>query len=72
MLNMKTPGKAFTQRFATLQVFIPADNLPVESRPRCAGIFCGTGVRVTPAEMEQRDPRVDVFWQRNAWVDRPT
>ena len=36
---------------------------------QCAIIFWGTGKRISKVEKKAYDPRVDVFFQKNAWAD---
>ena len=39
-------------------------------QPRLAIIFRGQGKRISAAERAAWDPRVDVYFQKNAWADR--
>lgn len=60
---------ALEKRQATLQLCFSPDDGP---QPRGAIVFRGTGVRISRVEKQAYDKRIDVCWQRKAWVDRPT
>eukprot|EP00854_Cymbomonas_tetramitiformis_P029518 gene29518-36770_t len=68
-------GSGLEKRQATLQIGLRAgvddlgNNLP---QPPIAIIFRGTGKRISEAEKRAYDPRVLVYFQKCAWVDRTT
>jgi hypothetical protein len=49
---------------------------PVEERdeiqPQACVIFRGKGLRIKASEKAAYAPEIDVLFQTNAWVDRPT
>ncbi|KAK3234439.1 hypothetical protein CYMTET_55310 [Cymbomonas tetramitiformis] len=72
---VRQPGSGLEKRQATLQICIRAgkdaegNNLP---QPPLALWFRGTGKRISEAEKAAYHPDVHVYWQKCAWVDRPS
>lgn len=66
---INTPGSgALEKRQATIQLcFQPVAGVP---QPRAGIVFRGQGLRLSRVERAAWDPRIDVFWQSKAWVDR--
>lgn len=61
------PGNgAFEKRFCTLHLAFCPD---AKKQPKPALIFRGLGKRISTAEKEAYDSRVDVYWQKKAWAD---
>ena len=56
------------KRQCTLQLAITGE--PEDPQPRAAVIFRGEGKTVSAAERLQYDERVEVLWQKKAWMDR--
>ncbi len=59
------------KRFCTLQLCCRAAVPDGETQPRIALIFRGQGT-VMKREKDKYDKRVDVYFQKKAWADRPT
>ncbi|KAK3253487.1 hypothetical protein CYMTET_37255 [Cymbomonas tetramitiformis] len=72
---VRQPGSGLEKRQATLQICLRAGvdcdgrNLP---QPPLAIWFRVTGKRITDAEKAAYHPDVHVYWQKCAWVDRPS
>lgn len=66
---INAPGSgSLEKRQATIQLcFSPASDVP---QPKPGVVFRGQGLRLSAVEKAALDPRVDVFWQPKAWVDR--
>ena len=70
-VEVKTPSDALRKRYCTGHLHFFADR-PVEKQPCVALVYRGKGIRISAAEKEAYHPRVRVYWQPKAWVDRPT
>lgn len=67
-VEVKTPNDALRKRFCTGHLAF-ADR-PWEQQFPCCLVFRGKGLRISAAERAAYDPRVKVFFQPKAWVDR--
>lgn len=66
-VQIKEPGDgSFSKRQATLMLFMSPDP---SIQPRAAIIFRGKGMRISDTEKAAWDPRIDVYFQHNAWAD---
>ncbi|KAK3243248.1 hypothetical protein CYMTET_47087 [Cymbomonas tetramitiformis] len=67
---ISTPsGSSLEKRQCRLQMCFAAD-VHGNVQPRLALISRGKGLRITDVEKAAWDPRVDVYFQPNAWADR--
>ena len=64
-VSIAQPFSGLEKRQCTIQPTIG----PGEKLMQCAIIFRGTGKRISKVEKKAYDPRVDVFFQKNAWAD---
>lgn len=63
-------SEASDKRFCTLQLAVRLSNDNTEyPQPRLAIIFHGQGKKISKEERNAWDPRVDVYFQSNAWAD---
>ena len=64
-VSIAQPFSGLEKRQCTVQPTIG----PGGKLMQCAIIFRGTGKRISKVEKKAYDPRVDVFFQKNAWAD---
>ena len=64
-VSIAQPFSGLEKRQCTIQPTIG----PGGKLMQCAIIFRGTGKRISKVEKKAYDPRVDVFFQKNAWAD---
>ena len=67
-VEVKTPNDSLRKRFCTGHLAF-ADRPWKEQFPCCL-VFRGKGLRISAAERAAYDPRVKVFFQPKAWVDK--
>jgi len=71
VVHVRTPGEALKKRQFTAELSFAAGRTPAQ-QPK-PGLVCrGTGTRISEAEKAAYHPDVHVYFQRCAWVDRPT
>ena len=64
-VSIAPPFSELEKRQCTIQPTIG----PGGKLMQCAIIFRGIGKRISKVEKKAYDPRVDVFFQKNAWAD---
>jgi len=67
-IHVKSPAEALRKRQFTMHIVMNAGR----GNNKCGYIDLvakGKGLRITNAEKEAWDSRVQFFWQKNAWVD---
>ena len=64
-VSIPQPFSGLEKRQCTIQPTIG----PGGKLMQCAIIFRGAGKRISKVEKKAYDPRVDVFFQKNAWAD---
>ena len=62
------PGNGFEKRQCSLQVMVRGEG----QQPRLAIVSRGTGKRIPEHERRACYPKVDVYFQENAWMDTKT
>ena len=67
-IHTSAPSDLLRKRQFTMHVVVNAGEGP-KRQGFVDLVDKGNGTRIMKAEKEQWDERVDVFWQRNAWVD---
>ena len=65
LVSITQPLRGLEKRQCTIQPTIGSGGKLM----RCAIIFRGTGKRISKVETQSYDPRVGVFFQKNAWAD---
>ena len=67
-LKIKFPGEKYHKRQYTMHIVVNAGS--GSDKQGWVDLVCkGRGMRIRQAEKELWDKYVDVFWQKNAWVD---
>ena len=67
-VNIKSPGEQFRKRQFTMHIVTNAGS-GTEKQGWVDLVCRGKGMRIRQAERDLWDKDVDVFWQKNAWVD---
>ena len=59
------PGSGLDERQCTLQLCFSPEGYPMKFKI----IFRGKGKQIKALEKKAYHPKVDIFWQENAWAD---